>query len=229
MARSMTSTTAAAAITNTAHSFDVASVSGIEVNDILIVDREPMSVLAIVGVRLDVQRGIAGGAVAAHAAGAKVWHGQPGDFYASVRNGVGDRNNELVLPRFVLGREGVIQQDIIDGEWVTIENLPRKAFREPVYDYTASGAIDVATGIVTLSGGILAMTLAAPTGDQEGTRMNIRSKSAHAHTVTFTGGLNGAGASQDVGTFGGAIGDGIELIAVNLVWQIVANRNVTVA
>jgi len=52
--------------------------------------------------------------------------------------------------------------------------------------------------------------------------------SAQAHVVTqTTPGFNGGGASVDVATFGGALGDNMLLEAYNGAWYTVSTRNVT--
>jgi hypothetical protein len=91
--------------------------------------------------------------------------------------------------------------------------------------YSASGAITLpAPGtdlVVELNGtSALAMTVAAPVSAQEGCRLWIASNGAAAHTVTFAGGLSGAGSSYDVVTINATapvlLGP---FMAVNLLWQ----------
>ena len=95
----------------------------------------------------------------------------------------------------------------------------------------ASGAIQsVAGGIVFITKGTAAaLTLAVPYGD--GARLVIVSTTAAAHTVTIAAGFNGGGASKDVGTFGGAIGDGIVVVSYGGNWYVEpgGNTNVTLA
>lgn len=91
----------------------------------------------------------------------------------------------------------------------------------PVYSYSASGALLAAQGIHYLNGtSVLAMTVAAPTTLQDGQVMYIASNGAAAHTVTFTGGLSGAGSSYDVLTVNATapvlMGP---FMAVNGLWQ----------
>lgn len=98
------------------------------------------------------------------------------------------------------------------------------------YTYGAAGALTVAEGTHVLKTGTAgAMTLVAPTGQQNNTRMRITAATAHAYTVTYTTGFNGGGAGADVATFGGAIGDTLELEAINNTWFVIATRNVTIA
>ncbi len=75
-----------------------------------------------------------------------------------------------------------------------------------------------------------AVSLAAPiAGLDDGYELTIISTTAVAHTLTVSGGANGGGTATDVGTFGGAIGDGVVLTAFNGVWLVVNNTNVTFA
>lgn len=100
----------------------------------------------------------------------------------------------------------------------------------PVQVASADGAITLRNGVVAITkGSAAALTLAAPTVD--GLVLYIDAHTAHAHTVTVAGGLRGAGAGADVGTFGGAIGDGIVLYSYNGAWYPVpgTNTNVTFA
>lgn len=95
-----------------------------------------------------------------------------------------------------------------------------------------NGAIGIKDGLVALTkAGVAAMTLAAPTATtDDGKRLRIVATTANAHTVTQASpGLNNLGASGDVATFGGAVGDMIELIAYQGVWYITNVINVTVA
>lgn len=95
---------------------------------------------------------------------------------------------------------------------------------------SADGAISLKAGIVVLTkAGVAAMTLAAPTSDiDDGSVLIFDSHTAQAHTVTIAGGLRGAGAGADVGTFGGAIGDGFSVYAYQGAWYPVPGTNVNV-
>jgi hypothetical protein len=102
--------------------------------------------------------------------------------------------------------------------------------RPPFQIASANGAINIKEGIVAITKtSAAALTLAAPTLNDNGKTLIIDSQTAFAHTVTVAGGLRGAGASADVGTFGGAIGDGFSVYAYNGKWYPVRNTNVTFA
>jgi len=99
--------------------------------------------------------------------------------------------------------------------------------REPVGVYAASGAITETSGFVFLTkAGVGAMTLAAPSDD--GLRLTIISTTAQAHTLTITAGIAGAGAGADVGTFGGAAGDGVTLVSYGGNWYVEPGTNLNV-
>jgi hypothetical protein len=94
----------------------------------------------------------------------------------------------------------------------------------------ANGAITIAPYTVKLikaSAG--AYTIADPTTAQEGIRILITAQTAQAHTVSNTGGsgFNAGGASAIKATFGGAIGDCMEIVAINGKWNVVLLKNVT--
>ena len=96
---------------------------------------------------------------------------------------------------------------------------------------TDTGAITVKNGICLLNkAGIIAATLANPTATTDDfKRLTIRSLTAQAHTVTVTGGFGNGSTGEDVATFSGAIGDGLELMAYQGYWYIQGAHQVTVA
>jgi len=111
-------------------------------------------------------------------------------------------------------------------------NLKQKQERiRPVQVASADGAITIKEGVVIITkGSAAALTLAAPTaGDDDGKELTIRSTTAFAHTVTIANGLAGAGASADVGTFGAAASNGVDLYAYHGAWYARYNLNVTFA
>jgi len=91
----------------------------------------------------------------------------------------------------------------------------------------AAIAIQNSTVVIT-KGTAAAMTLAAPTAAQNGTVITVISATAAAHTVTATTiGFNAGNTGTDVGTFGGAIGDGISVVAYGGEWLVLTKTNVT--
>lgn len=95
----------------------------------------------------------------------------------------------------------------------------------------ADGAITIENSVVVITKATAAaLTLAAPATAQNGTRIEIVSATAAAHTVTVaTVGFNDLGAAGDVGTFGAAKGNGLSVVAYNGDWFVTSNIGVTIA
>lgn len=98
---------------------------------------------------------------------------------------------------------------------------------------TANGAIAVPSGNTTYyitKAGVAAMTLVDPTATtHDGLTLTFVSTTANAHTLSNAAGsgFNAGGAATDVGTFGGAKGDGISITAYQGVWLVLRTVNVT--
>jgi hypothetical protein len=104
--------------------------------------------------------------------------------------------------------------------------------RDPLILAAIDGVIHARAGFVIITkGSVAVLTLAAPTpGIDDGKRLTIIAGTAFAHTVTqTTPGFNNGGTASDVGTFGAAIGNCMELAAYNGVWYTIQLRNVTLA
>lgn len=104
--------------------------------------------------------------------------------------------------------------------------------KEVVELEAASGAIGIKSGVAIITAASAAsLTLAAPiAGVDDGSVLTIVSTTAQAHTVTnTTPGFNNGGTASDVGTFGTAIGNSMQVVAYNGIWYTVALRNVTLA
>lgn len=105
--------------------------------------------------------------------------------------------------------------------------------------YSASGAISVAsqTAVITKTGSLAAMTLAAPVagapsaGGQDGTRIRITTTTAFAHTVTATTLVNdgATGVPHTTITFAAFAGASIELEAYNGLWNVISKNAATVS
>ena len=65
---------------------------------------------------------------------------------------------------------------------------------------------------------IIAVTIPVPTKDMDGDELNIVSNGAAAHTLTFTGGLSGAGSSYDVVTINATAPSAFKVVACNALW-----------
>lgn len=89
--------------------------------------------------------------------------------------------------------------------------------------YSAAGAIAFpqpgADSVAMINGtGALAMTLAVPTKDLDGSILYIVGNGKAAHTVTAAGGLGAGGANLDLLTFAAGAQNCIAVIAANGVW-----------
>lgn len=113
---------------------------------------------------------------------------------------------------------------------VAVETDVTAAARAPVVA-SADGAITIAPSTVVITKAtVCALTLGTPTAAQNGTIIRVVAATAAAHTVTAaTIGFNAGDAAKDVGTFGGAIGDGLTVMAYGGEWLVIANTNVTLA
>jgi hypothetical protein len=91
------------------------------------------------------------------------------------------------------------------------------------YTYSAAGAITPVSGVHTINGaGALAMTLAGPTGTQEGAVLLIESKNLHANTVTALPILLGVANAGGIGTMA-ATGGNITLKACGGKWTVLSS------
>jgi hypothetical protein len=106
------------------------------------------------------------------------------------------------------------------------------AYAERWQELTDDGAVTIAHGTVYLNkAGAIAATIDDPPTNMNGARLLVISETAQAHTLSNAAGsgFNGGGAASDVGTYGGAIADLIELTAKDGVWFVTNNTNVTLA
>lgn len=111
-------------------------------------------------------------------------------------------------------------------------DLVATAVVRPLTTMGTDGAVTIAPEktVVFTKAGVCAATLAAPTTAQNGTVITFIAGTANAHTVTATTiGFNAADGAGDVGTFGGAIGDGFSCIAYGGEWLVLYAKNVTFA
>ncbi len=95
----------------------------------------------------------------------------------------------------------------------------------------ANGAVTLKDGCVFITKGTAAaLTLADPTSvTDDGKELTILSTTAAVHTLSNAAGsgFNAGGAGSDIGTFGGAVGDGITLRAYGGKWLITSKTNVS--
>jgi hypothetical protein len=100
---------------------------------------------------------------------------------------------------------------------------PLAGRRRKVVYYSAAGAIALPVSgedVVAIINGTsaLAMTIAAPTKDIDGSMIVVMGNGAAAHTVQFTGGLSGAGSSYDVVTVNATAPIALMAFAANGLW-----------
>ena len=102
--------------------------------------------------------------------------------------------------------------------------------RQPVIAVTSDGAISVPNGNTTYyctKAGVAAMTLVDPTATtHDGLRLTFIATTANANTLDLVTSINGGAA--DIGTFGGASGDGTVIEAYQGTWYEVPGNNANV-
>lgn len=190
----LTTTTLSSAVAVGDNSIVVASATGFAANSFIKIDEEFFQILPsyVSGTTIPVRGGQNGTVRAAHPSTANVVVGLASDF--------NDPNAATIVSYGLAGR------------------------RRKVVSYSASGAISLPTAgediIAVLNGtSVLAMTIAAPTKDQDGAILWVAANGAASHTITFTGGLSGAGSSYDVVTVNGTAPAVFCAMAINGLWN----------
>ena len=119
-----------------------------------------------------------------------------------------------------------------DGDVIEVQSLNHPV-QNSVTLAAASGAIAVAGGtvVITKTGSLAAMTLAAPTAAQNGMILRVTSATAFAHTVTATSLIDDGvtGGSKTTATFAAFAGASMELMAYEGKWHTLSLKAVTVA
>jgi len=191
----LTTTTLSAACTAADVQITVASATSFAAGSYVKVDEEFMQIGASysTGTIIPVRRGLNGSVAVAHVSGANAVMGTPSQFS--------------------------------DPSATVITSYPLSGRRRKVTSYSASGAITLPTSgedVVAILNGtsVLAMTVAAPTKDLDGSILYVAANGVAAHTVTFTGGLSGAGTSYDVITINASAPVVLAVaMAVNGLWN----------
>jgi hypothetical protein len=115
----------------------------------------------------------------------------------------------------------------------TADEINKVADKQTLQNLVANGAITVKSGVVKIAktvAGVVAATLANPTDvTDDFKKLLIISNQAQANTVTVTGGFGNGGGGEDILTFGGDIGDCVELTAYGGYWYITGGHQFTVA
>jgi hypothetical protein len=95
------------------------------------------------------------------------------------------------------------------------------------FTYSAAGAITTTPGIHVINAtGAVAMTIAGPTGAQEGAVLIIESKNLHANTVTATPVFLGVTNAGGIATMAAA-GGNLTLKACGGKWTVLASSGAT--
>lgn len=198
----LTTTTLASACAATDTSIVVTSATGFAARSYVLIDQEVMQIALSYssGTTIPVTRGQNGTVVAAHVSGANATAGTGSDFAA-------------VAPQ-------------------VNTNVPIAGRARTLTSYSASGAISLPTpgndGVAILNGtSTLAMTLANPTKDMDGTLLYILGNGKSASTVTVSDGYGLAGSGYTVLTFQNAGVVGFTLMAANAAWVIIGAPPIT--
>lgn len=109
---------------------------------------------------------------------------------------------------------------------LNINNLPVST-KQAFAAVTADGAITITAATKTYfitKAGVAAMTIVDPTATtHDGVALTFIATTANAHTLSNAAGsgfFSSGGATKDVATFGGAIGDGLAIIAYQGKWYL---------
>ena len=189
----LATTTLAAAVAVDDTSIVVASATSFDSGRLVLVDQEVMQVAQnyTSGTTVSVLRGVNGTATVTHVITSNVTHGDAADFSTPA-------SQEIV--GYQASRATVVSS------------------------ITATGTLTLpAAGTdmrVILNGtSVIALTVPVPTKDMDGTVLMIIGNGVAAHTLTFTGGLSGAGTSYDVITTNSAAPIAMQAVAANGLWN----------
>jgi hypothetical protein len=191
MALATTTLSSAVAVDDT--SVVVASATSFDAGRLVLVDQEVMQVAQnyTSGTTVDVLRGMNGTATKAHVVTSNVSHGDATDFSTPAAQ-------EII--GYQASRATVISSITATGTLT----LPKAG----------------TDARVILNGtSVIALTVPVPTKDMDGTLLTIVGNGVAAHTLTFTGGLSGAGTSYDVITTNSAAPIAFTAIACNGLWN----------
>lgn len=198
----LATTTLSSAVSVNDNVIVVASATSVAPGRLIRIDDEWMQVIQtyVSGTTVGVLRGQQGSTTAAHASSANVTHGLASDF-----------------------------SNPPQGSSAAVTVPPART--RQVVSYSASGAVTLPIAgqdlVVVLNGtSALAMTVAVPTKDLDGTKISFVGNGKSASTITFASGLGNAGSSYDVITFQNAGQVGFEVMACNGFW-IALNAPIT--
>jgi len=189
----LNTTTLSSAVVVTDTSIVVASATGAAAGTSVRIDDEVMQIAQnyTSGTTIPVIRGLGGSATCAHAVSANV--------------------------TFYLGSDENVQGAQTATQW------PIAGRARNIASFSAAGALTLpapgADSVAIINGtGALAMTLANPTKDMDGSILYIVGNGKAAHTVTYTAGLGNGGSALDVLTFAAGGQQCVAVIAANAIW-----------
>jgi len=158
-----------------------------------------------------------------------------------MRVGGGYNGTATIVP-VIRGQDGTlvsahaVKSGVVCGtasDWATTNGAqvavqyPLAGKTRRVSTYGAAGAIALPVAgtdeMAVISGTALAMTLALPTKDLDGSILYIVGDTGAAHAITIASGLGGAGSGYTVATFDGTGQCCLGLIAINSIWVPLAS------
>lgn len=235
-ATALTETTLSVAVTVGANQIQVASATSFVVGKYVWVDNEAMEILSIAGTVIGVARGKVATKAAGHVSGKSVLLVPEGAFYSNDVSGSCTAADDDYTPH-INTRNGNVFECLgftaAVKRWAQVggpgvSNASSMLVTGNIYT-TDADAVIIEPGLHFINGSTIDVTLTSPGKYQNGMQMCILATNASAHTITYTTvGFNGNTTNTDVGTFGGAIGDNICVVAYEGVWWIVSTRNVTI-
>ncbi len=110
------------------------------------------------------------------------------------------------------------------------QNLQATLGEDKTFTSAEVAAITKSTDFMIYKATAAAITLVAPSVQQNGVRLSFSSATAAAHVITATSLLEdgASGAPHTTATFAAYIGAGLTLMANNGVWQVMSNTGVTI-
>ena len=130
-----------------------------------------------------------------------------------------DADDNIV--KMIPAGSGTTEVQLVDTS--SVQTLANKSVTPALTTIAGDGAITIQSGTVLLTKATpAAITIAAPTAGQAGTRITITSGTDQAHVVTFTGStlLDGTTGANITATFPAFAGASITVIAALLKWNV---------
>lgn len=200
----LVTTTLNGAVTADTNTITVTSATSLVAGMFAVVDQEVIQInkTYVSGVVLQVLRGRDGTATAAHPTGSNI--------------------------TFFLGTDTTTLQPQGQTQYLIAGRV------RTLSSYNAAGALTLpapGTDTVAILNGtsVLAMTLANPTKDMDGSILIVCGNGIAAHTVTYTAGFGNVSTTADVMTFGTTQAQAFQCIAANGIWNLLGPLAVATA